>query len=54
MRVPALFHSELHEIASDRGSGKQLERLKDMLRALFQFDRGDLDFGLYRIMKRQD
>ncbi len=26
------------------------ERLKDLLREMFQLDRGDLDFGIYRIM----
>ena len=31
-------------------STEKFERLKDLLRAMFQFDRGDLDFGLYRIM----
>ncbi len=28
----------------------KLERLKTLLREMFQLDRGDLDFGLYRIM----
>ena len=31
-------------------SGEQFERLKAILREMFQLDRGDLDFGLYRIM----
>ena len=31
-------------------STDKFERLKDLLRAMFQLDRGDLDFGLYRIM----
>jgi len=31
-------------------STEKFERLKDLLRAMFQLDRGDLDFGLYRIM----
>ena len=31
-------------------SRRTFERLKDLLRELFQLDRGDLDFGLYRIM----
>lgn len=31
-------------------STEKFERLKDSLRAMFQLDRGDLDFGLYRIM----
>ena len=28
----------------------KLNRLKALLRDMFQLDRGDLDFGLYRIM----
>ncbi len=28
------------------------ERLQSLLRKLFQFDSGDLDFGIYRIMNR--
>ena len=31
-------------------STDNFDRLKDLLRAMFQLDRGDLDFGLYRIM----
>ncbi len=31
-------------------STDKFDRLKDLLRAMFQLDRGDLDFGLYRIM----
>ena len=31
-------------------SGEAFERLKDLLREMFQLDRGDLDFGLYRVM----
>ena len=31
-------------------SSDKFERLKALLRAMFQLDRGDLDFGLYRIM----
>ena len=31
-------------------STEKFDRLKDLLRAMFQLDRGDLDFGLYRIM----
>ncbi len=30
--------------------GEKLDRLKILLREMFQLDRGDLDFGLYRIM----
>ena len=29
---------------------EKFNRLKEILRAMFQLDRGDLDFGLYRIM----
>ena len=32
-------------------SPEKFERLKNLLREMFQLDRGDLDFGLYRIMK---
>ena len=32
------------------GSESKLDRLKTLLREMFQLDRGDLDFGLYRIM----
>ena len=32
------------------GSEGKLERLRVLLREMFQLDRGDLDFGLYRIM----
>ena len=32
------------------GSEDKLDRLKALLREMFQLDRGDLDFGLYRIM----
>ncbi len=31
-------------------SGRNFNRLKCLLREMFQLDRGDLDFGLYRIM----
>ena len=33
------------------GAVDHLDRLKSLLREMFQLDRGDLDFGLYRIMK---
>ena len=33
------------------GSEGNLERLRALLHEMFQLDRGDLDFGLYRIMK---
>ena len=32
-------------------SGQNFAKLKTLLREMFQLDRGDLDFGLYRIMK---
>ena len=32
------------------GAADKLDRLRALLREMFQFDRGDLDFGLYRIM----
>ena len=32
------------------GPERNLDRLRTLLRELFQLDRGDLDFGLYRIM----
>ena len=32
------------------GVGEAFDQLKDLLREMFQLDRGDLDFGLYRIM----
>ena len=32
-------------------TSSKLDRLKTLLREMFQLDRGDLDFGLYRIMK---
>ena len=32
------------------GSAGKLDRLRALLREMFQLDRGDLDFGLYRIM----
>ena len=32
------------------GAEKNFDRLKTLLREMFQLDRGDLDFGLYRIM----
>ena len=35
---------------SPPASSEKFDRLKDLLRAMFQLDRGDLDFGLYRIM----
>lgn len=37
-------------IAPAPGSSRNFDRLKTLLREMFQLDRGDLDFGLYRIM----
>ncbi len=34
-------------------AGEKFDRLKTLLREMFQLDRGDLDFGLYRIMNRK-
>ena len=34
----------------DPNSGSAFERLRDLLREMFQLERGDLDFGLYRVM----
>ena len=31
-------------------AGQKFDRLRSLLREMFQLDRGDLDFGLYRIM----
>ena len=36
--------------SSPPASSEKFDRLKDILRTMFQLDRGDLDFGLYRIM----
>ena len=36
--------------ATPGGASDKLERLRTLLREMFQLDRGDLDFGLYRIM----
>ena len=32
------------------GAAGKLDRLRALLREMFQLDRGDLDFGIYRIM----
>jgi adenine-specific DNA-methyltransferase len=45
------------EIMMNRGQGRESkEKLKELLRELFQFDCKELDFGIYRIMnyKRQE
>ena len=36
--------------AEDIHSNQKYEKLKNLLRELFQLDQPDLDFGLYRIM----
>ena len=36
--------------SSPPASSEKFDRLRDILRTMFQLDRGDLDFGLYRIM----
>ena len=33
------------------GSEEKIDRLRALLREMFQLDRGDLDFGLYRVMR---
>ena len=43
-------HSTLNGVPPAPGSEGKLDRLKTLLREMFQLDRGDLDFGLYRIM----
>lgn len=36
------------KITSENGNSR--EKLKKILKELFQFDSGELDFGIYRIM----
>ena len=43
-------HSTSNDVQPAPGSEGKLDRLKTLLREMFQLDRGDLDFGLYRIM----
>ena len=43
-------HSTSNDVQPARGSKEKFDRLKTLLREMFQLDRGDLDFGLYRIM----
>ena len=45
--VSAPAHSDVQPAP---GSEEKLDRLRTLLREMFQLDRGDLDFGLYRIM----
>ena len=40
----------MQENAAPPSAGENFDRLKALLREMFQLDRGDLDFGLYRIM----
>ena len=53
MRVAALVKpgKEKADMQSTRDSGRNLAHLGEVLREMFQLDRGDLDFGLYRIMR---
>ncbi len=43
-------HSTSNDVQPAPGSEGKLDLLKTLLREMFQLDRGDLDFGLYRIM----
>ena len=43
-------HATPNGVLPAPGSEGKLDRLKTLLREMFQLDRGDLDFGLYRIM----
>ena len=43
-------HSTSNDVQPARGSEGKFDQLKTLLREMFQLDRGDLDFGLYRIM----
>ena len=45
-----MSNSTPSQTAPTPGSGEKLDRLKTLLHEMFQLDRGDLDFGLYRIM----
>ncbi len=42
--------SQPNKVQPAPGAGGKLDRLRALLREMFQLDRGDLDFGLYRIM----
>ena len=42
--------SQTNKVQPAPGAGGKLDRLRALLREMFQLDRGDLDFGLYRIM----
>ena len=43
-------NSTSNDVQPALGSEGKFDRLKTLLREMFQLDRGDLDFGLYRIM----
>ena len=43
-------HSASNDVQPAPGTEGKFDRLKTLLREMFQLDRGDLDFGLYRIM----
>ena len=50
MSEPIEFNTGPEVTQSSPQPTEKFDRLKDLLRAMFQLDRGDLDFGLYRIM----
>lgn len=50
MTTPAPAAADLANAQPSPGTSGKLERLKALLGEMFQLDRGDLDFGLYRIM----
>ena len=50
MNAPAPSAADPINAQTAPGAGEKLDRLKALLGKMFQLDRGDLDFGLYRIM----
>ena len=50
MSSPRASEARPEGIQSAPQSAEKFDRLKGILRTMFQLDRGDLDFGLYRIM----
>ena len=48
--MTTMTSSQPDKVQPAPGAGGKLERLRALLREMFQLDRGDLDFGLYRIM----
>ena len=46
----AVTDSDSQDLRPAPGAAAKLDRLKGLLREMFQLDRGDLDFGIYRIM----